>query len=435
MTAPPPDDVLHALASGELAAPVDSKDLPEDALHSLREAFGLRFPVLHSRALDKLAAHAPDITLQDWLPHLAAALQAHGLALLDDPDDDTHQLRLMAQHQCASVQALAQQGHMPLARIAPAKEPLPPRPRARSLTKARPITPSQAQAWGLADWLPPALPQDLSGPIILAACHTSAHGGVWAIISQQQRDAPKQLWLSQRSPEAGLKDWRALALPAFLKGQICIDLQWAGADLLLAERNQVHRYPALAACAPGSPLPAPEALLTLPPSALRHGKFTGYGQDEHGCRYVQCAGSLWRYTGHSLQDTGIQVFGHWRWHGVPVQGAGMAWLDEEAQQLIAWDGQHTRTLALPPFNNGGAFLCQATPDWLLFSLAAPGRLQALLWQPATGARRALHKGSLGVADLLRWRVLPNGHAVVSDGQRLLDLGPVQALIDAAAALV
>lgn len=61
-------------------------------------------------------------------------------------------------------------------------------------------------------------------------------------------------------------------------------------------------------------------------------------------------------------------------------------------------------------------------------------LHALPWRPATGARRALRKGSLGVTDLLRWQALPNGHAVVSDGQRLLDLGPVQALIDAAPAL-
>ncbi|MDO5652887.1 MAG: hypothetical protein Q4G39_02155 [Brachymonas sp.] len=448
------DDFFKQLQTGERGAHANWKASPENALNALQQAWQVHYPALGASHLQEMASDCRHWPLDEWLGQLGVQLAGQALALYTlDFGDDSHTLVVLPGSQAAVFEAAAQAGgHVAQRCLADASTP-PPAPATR-LPHATPVRismqPMQGSAldmhgptiafasapvydtqkpwawWDVHEW-PPRLQALENLPVMVAQTDAAAPMCIAFFTSKRPGDPLHLHCAAQpRPPQGHAQD---LPQPAYLKGVADPKIAFAGADLLLAERTKAWVYRGLA----HQPTHAqPQAVLDLPPATLRHGKVTGFARTGDGRTLLFAGSQFFVWNGETFLPTGI--FEHdlsCRLKTAPLHGDSWAWMDARENLKTASLGDGVVQTHRVENMACHITLAPAPPGWLVLLRDANLLCRddmAQLWHLPSQTVLRIGEGALGKLDIFYWLQLPNGHVVVADDKKALDLGPFDDLV-------
>lgn len=439
--------------------------LPE-LLDALRQAYAARYPALAAARLDALRAALRDDRADDFLPLLGQELEALGLALIgQDEDDDGIHLLIVPQADAgdtlARIAAHGRQGTRHRQDGAP---------QGASATLPRPASGPLAQPGDyldMAQCLPlasgwacvanrdtatpelvdlrgwPALRevagkfQPHRGPLASAV----AANGVHAWIEQGPdgiASTPYAHLLRASGVEAVPSSRPGLALPPRAaqaqRRTPEFGLGLAGDDLLLVDRGMVFAYPGFAAQDEASVI-EPALLYTAPPQRLPVSDRSAVIPLPDGRACVLCRGQLLLWRDGQLHPLALrypEVTSGDVSHPVACGNGAIAWLEDDALCHADLDAPVVNRHEPQQMPAGGMTLQSLPQGWLLLGhWHAPHRSLDLgqLWHPGSGQVLRIRHGALDLdSGIQRALMLPDGDLVVGGQLRHVRLGRFDALL-------
>jgi hypothetical protein len=437
-----------------------------DVLDTLRQTYSARHPALASARLDLLRSAMRDDPADDFLPPLGQELEALGLALIEQrEDDDAFHLLIVPQAEAGgSMDRIRARGREAVAHrqdgAKPGAQAALPRPPSgplcgpgdyRDLSYAVAVAPGWAcavtpdsDAPGLIDlraW--PAL-RGIAGKFLprhclLASCVGA--GGVHAWIEQ----GPDGL---SSTPYARLLHSARVELPPSNRPGVPLppraaqaqrrtpefSLGFAGDDLLLVDRGMVFVYPGYARQA-GDDAAEPKLLHTAPPQRRPVSDRSAVVRTPDGRTCVLCRGQFLEFCGGRLRPLTLS-------YAEPASGdiscpvacgdSAIAWLEDDALCQAGLDDGMVRRHAVEHLPSGGMTLQALQGGWLLLGhWHAPQRRADLgqLWHLASGQVLRIPYGALDLdSGIQHWIGLPEGEVAVGGQTRYARLGRFDALL-------
>ncbi|MFY2610762.1 DUF6630 family protein [Achromobacter ruhlandii] len=439
--------------------------LPE-LLDALRQAYAARYPALAAARLDALRAALRDDRADDFLPPLGQELEAQGLALIeqDEDDDAIHLLIVPLADVSDALARIAAQGRQgtrhrqdgapqgaPAALPRPASGPLAQPGDYLDMAQCVPLAPGWAcmanrdtaapQLVDLHDW--PAL-REVGGKFqphrgLLASA--VAANGVHAWIEQGPdgiASTPYAHLLRAPRVEAAPLNRPGLALPPRAaqaqRRTPEFSLGFAGDDLLLVDRGMVFVYRGFAAQDEAVAI-EPALLYTAPPQRRPVSDRSAVIQTPDGRACVLCRGRLLRWRDGQLHPLALgpadAASGDLS-HPVACGSGAIAWLEDDALCHADLDALAVSRHAPQQMPAGGMILQSLPQGWLLLGhWHAPHRSLDLgqLWHPDSGQVLRIRHGALDLdSGIQRAWILPDGGVVVGGQLRHVRLGRFDALL-------
>lgn len=439
--------------------------LPE-LLDALRHAYAARYPALAAARLDALRAALRDDRADDFLPLLGQELEALGLALIgQDEDDDGIHLLIVPQADAGDTLArMAAQGRRGTRHRQDGA------PQGASATLPRPASGPLAQpgdyldmaqclplasGWACVANRDTAMPElvDLRGwPALRAVAgkfqphrgllaSAVAANGVHAWIEQGPdgiASTPYAHLLRASGVEAAPSSRPGLALPPRAaqaqRRTPEFSLGFAGDDLLLVDRGMVFAYPGFATQDEASVI-EPALLHTAPPQRRPVSDRSAVIPLPDGRVCVLCRGQLLLWRDGELQPLALRdpeaTSGDIS-HPVACGNGAIAWLEDDALCHADLDVLAVSRDVPQQMPAGGMILQSLPQGWLLLGhWHAPHRSLDLgqLWHPESGQVLRIRHGALDLdSGIQRAWILPGGEVVVGGQLRHVRLGRFDALL-------
>lgn len=439
--------------------------LPE-LLDALRQAYAARYPALAAARLDALRAALRDDRADDFLPLLGQELEALGLALIgQDEDDDGIHLLIVPQADAsdtlAQIAAHGRQGTRhrqdgapqgtSAALPRPASGPLAQPGDYLDMAQCLPL----ASGWACAANRDTAMPElaDLRGwPALrevagkfqphrgLLASAVAANG-VHAWIEQGPdgiASTPYAHLLRASGVEAAPPHRPGLALPPRAaqaqRRTPEFSLGFAGDDLLLVDRGMVFAYRGFAT-RDDPAIMEPVLLHTAPPQRRPVSDRSAVIPLPDGRACVLCRGQLLLWRDGQLHPLALRhpeaTSGDVS-HPVACGNGAIAWLEDDALCHADLDALVVNRHEPQQMPAGGMTLQSLPRGWLLLGhWHAPHRSLDLgqLWHPGSGQVLRIRHGALDLdSGIQRALMLPDGDLVFGGQLRHVRLGRFDALL-------
>ncbi|KGE01748.1 hypothetical protein JL37_00550 [Achromobacter sp. RTa] len=444
----------------------DWKILLPDVLDTLRQIYSTRHPALASARLDLLRSVMSDDRAEDFLPALGQELEALGLALIEQrEEDDAIRLLIVSQAQAESLKTQIQtQGweavaHRQDGAAAGAQAALP-KPASGPLCGPEdyldiPYAVAVAPGWAcavMADWDAPALTDLRAWPALraiagkfparrglLASCVNP--NGVHAWIEQGPdglSSTPYARLLHSSQVELPPSNRPGMPLPP-RAAQVQrrtpeFSLGFAGDDLLLVDRGMVFLYPGYARQAEDAAA-EPTLLYTAPPQRRPVSDRSAVIPTPDGRTCVLCRGQLLEFREGRLHPLPLSYAAPTSGdisHPVALGDSAIAWLEDGMLCQAGLDVGAVHQHEVGHLPSGGMTLQALPGGWLLLGhWHAPHRSMDLgqLWHPASGQVLRIRHGALDLdSGIQRWIDLPGGEVVAGGQTRYARLGRFDALL-------
>lgn len=442
-----------------------------DVLGTLRKLYSVRYPALASARLDLLRSAMRDDRADDFLPVLGQELEALGLALIEQrEEDDAIRLLVVPQAEADGIktrihalgwQAVAhrQEGAAPgvLAALPkPASGPLCGPEDYLDIPYLVVVAPGWACAI-TADWDTPTLTDLRAWPVLgaVAGKFPARRGLLASCVNSDGAHA----WIEQgpdglsSTPYARLLHAAQVNLPASNQPGAPLparaaqaqrrtpefSLGFAGDDLLLVDRGMVFLYPGYAQQT-GDAAAEPTLLHTAPQQRRPVSDRSAVIQTPDGRSCVLCRGQLLEFREGRLQLLALT-------YSAPLSGdishpsalgdSAIAWLEDDRLCHANLDEGMVHEHKVQHLPAGGMTLQSLQGGWLLLGhWHAPHRSLDLgqLWHPASGQTLRIRYGAVDLdSGIQRWIDLPGGEVVVGGQTRYARLGRFHALLGRLAA--
>ncbi|MBD9433618.1 hypothetical protein IB257_27075 [Achromobacter sp. ACM03] len=437
-----------------------------DVLDTLRQIYSTRHPALASARLDLLRSVMSDDRADDFLPALGQELEALGLALIEQrEEDDAIRLLIVPQAEADNLKTHIQArgweavAHRQEGAAAGAQAALP-KPASGPLCGPEdyldiPYAVAVAPGWACAameDWEGPMLTDLRAWPALraidgkfparrglLASCVSLS--GVHAWIEQGPdglSSTPYARLLHSGQVELPSSNRPGMPLPP-RAAQVQrrtpeFSLGFAGDDLLLVDRGMVFLYPAYGR-QEGDCAAEPTLLHTAPAQRRPVSDRSAVILTPDGRTCVLCRGQLLEFREGRLHPLplsyAVPLLGDIS-HPVALGDSAIAWLEDDMLCHAGLDAGavHQREVAHLPA--GGMTLQALQGGWLLLGhWHAPHRSMDLgqLWHPASGQLLRIRHGALDLdSGIQQWVGLPGGEVVAGGQTRYARLGRFDALL-------